>query len=316
VALTQPADLGDRVEASLTVPTGVARAGRRAHRRDGLAALAFLAPYLVFYILFLVYPFFLGIWISLHDWELVGTVRDYVGLLNYQDMFEDPLFQVAIRNTLLFTAMTVPVMVAVALGLALALNRQTRFHAVLRVIFFTSSVFSVTVATLIWIMVLSPERGLVSHAFRAVGLTPIAFLGSPDWAMPALTVTTVWWSVGFPMILLLAGLQQIPPELYDAARIDNASPWRRLTRITLPSLRRTLVLVIVLQIIGQLQIFGQTLIMTGGGPADRTRSMVQTIYETGFTEWQLGYASAMSLFLFGVMFVASMLQLYISRQED
>jgi multiple sugar transport system permease protein len=286
------------------------------NRGDGLAALAFLAPYLVFFVLFLAYPFFWGIWISLHDWELVGSVRRFIGLLNYLEMFEDPLFLVSIRNTLLFTLMTVPVMVAVALGLALALNRETKFHAVLRVIFFTSSVFSVTVATLIWIMVLSPDRGLVAHLFRALRLQSIAFLGSPDWAMPALTVTTVWWSVGFPMILFLAGLQQIPAELYDAARIDNASPWRRLTRITLPSLRRTIVLVIVLQIIAQLQIFGQALIMTGGGPADRTRSMVQTIYETGFTEWQLGYASAMSLFLFGVMFLASMLQLYIARRED
>ncbi len=287
-----------------------------AKRRDSLTAFAFLAPYLVFFVLFLAYPFVWGLWISLHDWELVGSVRKYIGVANYWDMFEDPLFQVSIRNTLLFTVMTVPVMVVVALGLALALNREARFHAALRVIFFTSSVFSVTVATLIWIMVLSPERGLVAHLFRALGLQPIPFLGSPTWAMPALTVTTVWWSVGFPMILFLAGLQQIPRELYDAARIDNASAWRRLTRITLPSLKRTLVLVIVLQIIGQFQLFGQALIMTGGGPADRTRSMVQTIYETGFTEWQLGYASAMSFFLFGVMFVASMLQLYISRQED
>ncbi len=287
-----------------------------AKRRDGLAAFAFLAPYLIFFVLFLGYPFFWGIWISFHDWELVGTLRNFIGLANYWDMFEDPIFRVSIRNTLLFTAITVPVMVAVSLGLALALNRETRFHAVLRVIFFTSSVFSVTVATLIWIMVLSPDRGLVAHLFKSLGLQPIAFLGSPDWAMPALTITTLWWSVGFPMILFLAGLQQIPQELYDAARIDNASAWRRLTRITLPSLKRTIVLVVVLQIIGQLQIFGQPLIMTGGGPADRTRSMVQTIYESGFNEWQLGYASAMSLFLFGVMFLASMLQLYISRQED
>jgi multiple sugar transport system permease protein len=295
---------------------GAVRGRARTKTGDGLAALAFLAPYLAFFVLFLAYPFFYGVWISLHDWELVGKVRNFIGLANYRDMFEDPLFLISIRNTFIFTLMTVPAMVAVSLGLALALNRDTRFHGTLRVIFFTSSVFSVTVATLIWIMVLSPDRGLIAHLFRSLGAQPIPFLGSPNWAMPALTVTTVWWSVGFPMILFLAGLQQIPQDIYDAARIDNASPWRRLTRITLPSLKRTIVLVVVLQIIAQLQMFGQALIMTGGGPADRTRPMVQTIYETGFTEWQLGYASAMSLFLFGVMFLASMLQLYISRQED
>ena len=314
MSATQSAGVMENPGAVAARPT--IRRSARGKRGDGLAALAFLTPYLVFFVLFLAYPFVWGIWISLHDWELVGKVRNYIGLANYWDMFEDPLFLLSIRNTFLFTLMTVPAMVVVSLGLALALNRDTRFHAVLRVIFFTSSVFSVTVATLIWIMVLSPDRGLVAHLFRSVGMQPIAFLGSPDWAMPALTITTVWWSVGFPMILFLAGLQQIPQEIYDAARIDNASAWRRLTRITLPSLRRTIVLVVVLQIIAQLQLFGQTLIMTGGGPADRTRSMVQTIYETGFTEWQLGYASAMSLFLFGVMFLASMLQLYISRQED
>jgi multiple sugar transport system permease protein len=293
--------------------TGTARNLRL---RDMLSAFAFLAPFLVFYILFLIYPFGLGVWISFHDWELVGTFREWIGLWNYEDMFADPQFWRAVRNTLTFAAMTVPVMVGLALLLALALNRQTRIHGALRAIFFTSNVLSVTVVTLVWIMVLSPDRGLIAQLFRAIGLEPIAFLASTTWAMPAIVATTVWWGIGFPMILFLAGLQQIPGELYEAAKLDNASPWRRFTRITLPALRRTLVLVAILQVIGQLQIFGQVLIMTGGGPSQSTRSLVQNIYETGFADWQLGYASAMSLFLFVVMFVASMAQLYIARQED
>lgn len=289
---------------------------RSVQLRDALSALAFLAPFLVFYIVFLIYPFGLGVWISFHDWELVGSFREWVGLWNYEDMFADPQFWRAVRNTLTFAAMTVPVMVGLALLLALGLNRQSRIHGALRAIFFTSNVLSVTVVTLVWIMVLSFDRGLISPLLRAVGLEPIAFLASTTWAMPAIVATTVWWGIGFPMILFLAGLQQIPGELYEAAKLDNASPWRRFTRITLPALRRTLVLVAILQVIGQLQIFGQVLIMTGGGPSQSTRSLVQTIYETGFADWRLGYASAMSLFLFVIMFVASMAQLYIARKED
>mgnify|MGYP001245875268 CR=1 FL=1 len=207
-------------------------------------------------------------------------------------------------------------MTAIALLLALAVNGRTRIHGTLRGIFFASSVFSVTVVTLIWQMVLNGDRGLVAHLLRSLGLAPINFLGDPFWAMPSMVVATLWWGVGLPMALFLAGLQQIPDELYEAAELDNASRWTVLRKITLPAIRRTTVLVIVLQIVLQFQVFGQALLMTQGGPADRTRTLVQYIYESGFRDWQIGYASAMAMLLFVLMFFVSMLQLYIGRKED
>lgn len=283
---------------------------------DALQAYFFLAPFLIIYLVFLVYPLFKGVWISLHDWELVGDYREYIGFLNYVDLWYDPLFWRVVRNTLLFVALTVPAMTALALALALAVHKPGRARSIMRGVFFGSSVFSVTVVTLVWQMVLNGDRGLVAHLFRTLGLEPINFLGDPFWAMPSLTLATLWWGVGLPMALFLASLNQIPRELYEAAELDSASRWTVLRRITLPAIKRTTILVLVLQIVGQFQIFGQAQLMTGGGPANGTRVIVQYIYETGFRDWQIGYAAAMAVVLFVLMFAFSMLQLWLGRKED
>jgi multiple sugar transport system permease protein len=284
--------------------------------RDTFAGYGFLAPFLAVYAVMLLYPFGLGVWMSLHDWEIVGDYRQYIGWLNYTDLWEDPYFWTAFKNTLKFAAMAAPATTVLGLALALALNKPLRLYGALRAIFFASSIFSVSVVTLVWSMVLNPDRGLVANGLTALGLESIAFLTHPDWAMPALVVTTLWWTAGFPMALFLAGLQQIPPEVYEAARLDNASRWTVLWRITLPALARTLLLVVVLQTVMHLQVFGQPLLMTRGGPSNSTRPLVQFIYETGFRDWRSGYASATSLVLFLLMFSVALLQLRLSRQED
>ena len=283
--------------------------------RDAISGYAFLAPFLGFYAVFLIYPFGLGLWMSLHDWEIVGNYRQYIGGLNYQELWEDPYFWEALKRTLQFAAMTAPAATLLGLTLALALNRPLRIYGALRAIFFASSIFSVTVVTLVWSMVLNPDRGLIANGLRTVGLEPIAFLADKDWAMPALMVTSLWWCAGFPMALFLAGLQQIPPEVYEAARLDNASRWTVLRHITLPALARTTLLVVVLQTIMHLQVFGQPLLMTRGGPANSTRPLVQLIYETSFRDWRSGYASAVSMVLFALMFGVALLQFRLSRQE-
>jgi multiple sugar transport system permease protein len=253
---------------------------------------------------------------SLHDWEIVGDYRRYIGWLNYQELWEDPYFWEAFKRTLQFAAMTAPATTVLGLALALALNRPLRIYSALRAVFFASSIFSVTVVTLVWTMVLNPDHGLLANGLRAVGLEPIAFLADRDWAMPALVVTTLWWSAGFPMALFLAGLQQIAPEVYEAARLDNASRWSVLRHITLPALARTTLLVVVLQTIMHLQVFGQPLLMTRGGPSNSTRPVVQLIYETSFRDWRSGYASAVSMVLFSLMFFVALLQLRLARQEE
>jgi len=284
--------------------------------REALSGYGFLAPFLVFYSVFLLYPFGLGVWMSFHDWEIVGDYREWIGWLNYEELWDDPYFWTAFKNTLKFAAFTVPAATVLGLALALGLNRPGRVYSVLRAIFFASSIFSVTVVTLVWSMVLNPDRGLVANWLLAVGREPIAFLTEQDWAMPALVITSLWWTAGFPMALFLAGLQQIPAEVYEAARLDNASRWTVLRRITLPALTRTTLLVVVVVTIGHLQVFGQPLLMTRGGPSNSTRPLVQFIYEIGFRDWRSGYASAVSMVLFSLMFVVAMLQLRLSRQKD
>lgn len=287
-----------------------------ARRKEAVAAALFLSPFLVAYGVLLVYPFFKGLWMSLHDWELAGNFREFVGLLNYEDLSADPIFWKAVGNTLQFVAMTVPSMTLLALLLALAVNGGGRVRGVLRSIFFLSSVFSVSVVTLIWSMVLNADNGLLVPLFRWFGAEPINFLGNGALAMPSLTVTTLWWGVGLPMALFLAALSQIPPELYEAAELDHAGRLTTLFCITLPSIRNTVLLVLVLQIVGQFQIFGQAHLMTQGGPANRTKMLVQYIYETSFRDWQVGFASAMAFGLFLLMLGFAMAQLWLGRRED
>ena len=298
------------------VARNLAQVGDKPRRRLALEALPYLAPFAILYAVFLIYPLGKGFWISLHDWELVGTHRTFIGLDNYRALLTDTLFWKAIRNTIVFVVLTVPCMTALALALALAVNGPSRLNGVLRGIFFASSVFSVSVVTLIWQMVLNGDRGLVAHFMQNIGLSPIAFLSNPYWAMPSLVVATLWWGVGLPLALFLASLQQIPPELYEAAELDYASRWTVLRRITLPAIRRTTLLVVVLQLVAQFQMFGQSELMTKGGPANGTLTVVQFIYRTGFRDWQIGAAAAMAMVLFCLMFAFSMLQLWLGRAED
>lgn len=287
---------------------------------SGLAGWAFLLPFLLFNIVFLIYPFFRGAWISLHHWDLLGVpsgkAPTWTGFSNYSRLLADPIFWISLGHTLEFCALSVPLITVIALLLALALNRPFKRHAVLRGIFFSSGVFSVTVVTLIWLAILNPSRGLLGLAFQGAHMKPVDLLASRVFAMPALVLTTLWWSVGLPMSIFLAGLQQIPRELYEAAELDHSSRFRTLRKITLPSLRRTTGLVIVLQMVLQLQIFGQVLLMTRGGPANATRVLVQQIYETGFRDWEVGYASAQSVFLFALMLGVSLLQLKLTQGSE
>ncbi len=305
--------------APAAVPAAAAGASpaRPRRRRDTGAALLFLAPFLVVNLLFLIYPLAKGVWISLHDWDLMDdSIRIWLGFGNYVEMWNDPIFWRVTRNTLYFVAITVPSLTAVSLLLALAVHGPGRLRAVARSVFFLSSVFSVTVVTLIWQMVLNPDNGLVAPVFRFLGAEPINFLGSATWAMPSIALATLWWGVGLPMALFLAALGSIPRELYEAAELDHASRWSTFWRITLPAIRHTLMLVLVLQIVGQFQIFGQAQLMTNGGPSGMTRTLVLYIYDTAFRDWLVGYAAAMALALFAMMLLFSALQLWLGRRGE
>ena len=284
-------------------------------RRGNWRNLAFVAPFLALYLALLVYPLIAGITLSFYKADLFGS-QGFVGLRNYVRLASDRSFHGTVGNTFYFVLLTVPALAFIGLGLALVLNRQTRSAAVLRGIFFASTVLSVTIVTLVWRMIFLPDSGLIAASLGAFGIAPIPFLDDETLALPAIAVTTIWWCIGLPMMLFLAALQQVPRELYEAAALDNASRWRTLVSITLPSIARTFALVLIIEIILQFQLFGQPQIMTLGGPNNASRPIVLFIYEAGFRRWDLGYAAAASQVLFAMILIAAAAQYAVSRKRE
>ena len=285
--------------------------------RDTLIAFAFLAPFLVLYAIFTLFPIFQSFWISLHNWEIIGTNIKFIGFKNYERIFNDKLFWQALRNTLQFVFLTWPPLIALGLGLALLLNRPINGIGIFRTLFYMPNVLSVSVTGLIFSRIFaSDDRGLVNAILINFGFERIPWLGSKFWAMPVVAATTVWWTVGFNMLIFLAGLQAIPRELYDAAKVDGANAWQSFRHITVPSLRRPFAFVTILQIIASFQLFGQVDVMTSGGPAGYTRTIVYYIYERAFEFWQLGYGAALAVILFFILFIISIIQLYVFRDRE
>jgi multiple sugar transport system permease protein len=269
--------------------------------------LLFVAPFLLLYAIILIFPLLRGVWLSLNQVDLFGAGH-FVGIANYVRLAHDPVFATSLLNTFKVTLMIVPPLTIIALLLAIALNRASKGAALIRGVFFSSAVLSVTIVTLIWRFMLAPDAGLLGYLAKAVGAEPPPFLSDAQLVLPALAITTIWWSVGFPMLLVLAGLQQIPEDMYEAAALDRASKSTTFWRITVPSLRRTLVLVVMLQTAAQLQLFGQSQLLTAGGPSGASRTAVLFLFETAFGQWQLGYTSAAAEVLFLIILAVTITQ--------
>jgi multiple sugar transport system permease protein len=269
--------------------------------------LLFVAPFLLLYSLILIFPLVRGMWLSLNQVDLFG-VGHFVGFGNYARLLQDPIFGRSLVNTIVVTLMIVPPLTVIALALAIALNRASKGAAIFRGIFFSSAVLSVTIVTLIWRFMLAPDAGFLGFIWKGLGAQPLAFLSDRQLVLPALAITTIWWSVGFPMLLFLAGLQQIPEEMYEAAALDQAGRSTTFWRITVPALRRTIVLVVMLQTAAQLQLFGQSQLLTAGGPSGGSRTAVLFLFETAFGRWELGYASAAAEVLFVIILAVTLTQ--------
>jgi len=275
----------------------------------------FVLPFVALYALLLLWPLAKGVWISFHDHDLLSNDSFWIGLANYRELWEDEVFRQVVWNTLRFVAISTPIFVVLSLMLALALNRPGKLATFLRATFFCASVFSVTLITLVWKLALMPERGLVAQAFQAMGWPELPLLTSDDLALLTVALVTVWWIIGLPMIMFLSALQQIPADIYEAAALDNTPRWRVLTHITLPSLKRAILLVALIEVIRQCQVFPQILLMTNGGPNNTTRSVVQFIYEQAFMQLSLGYATAASQVLLALMLVGVSAQLWLERDK-
>jgi multiple sugar transport system permease protein len=293
------------------------RRGRGRQLHEGRTALWFLAPFLVLYLLFIIGPAIYGLVMSFTHASLVKSgLNGWAGLANYKEALQSSDFWSSLWHTIWFTILTTPPLIAIALGLALLADRARHGRWFYRLAFFAPYVLPSAVVALIWMWLYTPGLGLLDTTLTKIGITPPNWLGGESFAMWSLAITTVWWTLGFNFVLYLAGLQDIPRELYEAASIDGAGPWQQIRTITIPMLGRTTTLVAVLQVIASLKVFDQMYLMTSGGPNFATRSILEYIYDEGFTNFRVGYASALSTLFFIVVLIVSAGWFAIVRRQE
>ncbi|GAB2902699.1 carbohydrate ABC transporter permease [Streptomyces mayteni] len=279
--------------------------------------LVFTLPFLVVYALFLVWPLLSGIRMSLTNADIAGTQSDYIGFDNYAEALTDPDVWSSLWNTLWFTVLSTVPLVVVGLVLALLAHHLRVVAWLWRLSWFAPFLLPSGVVCLLWLWVIYPtDFGFADQLLAEFGLHPgIGWLTDTRYAMLSVVLTTIWWTVGFNFLLYLAALQSIPQHLYEAAELDGAGAWHRLRHITLPQLRSTTGVVLVLQLLASLKIFDQVYIMTGGGPDESTRPILQYVYQSGFTGYRIGYASAISYIFFALIVIVSLVQLRITRRR-
>ena len=288
--------------------------------KPSTAGWLFAAPALAVIAVFFALPVLAALALSLTDFDIYaladgGNLR-FVGLGNYLGLMQNPLFWQALGNTFYFVLVGVPLSIALSLGAALLLHsRLGAFKPFFRTAYFAPVVTTVVAVAVVWRYLFHTRYGLVNWALAGIGIEPVDWLGDPDWAMPTIILFAVWKNFGYNMIIFLAGLQAIPEDLYEAARIDGASRWRQFLHVTLPMLGPVMLMVAILTLSGYFQLFAEPYVMTQGGPLQSTVSVLYLMYEEGFKWWNLGNASAVAFTLFVIMATITYGLLWIARRK-
>jgi multiple sugar transport system permease protein len=281
--------------------TSEVRPTHRFLRKKWLIGYLFISPWIVSFILFDLLPIVSGFYHSLTKWNALGTSQ-FIGLANYKEaLTRDPLFWTAVGNTFYFIAASVPLGILAAFGLALLLNANIRGTGAYRTIYYIPSVVPTVAAVIVWIFIFETRRGILNYGLELLGLPAIRWLSDPRAAMPALIIMSLW-TIGAAMIIFLAGLQGIPQELYEAAEVDGANPFRRLLTITIPLMTPTIFFNLIMGLVAAFQAFNNAFIMTGGGPRNATLLYMLHLYNNAFGYFRMGYASALAVMLFVVVF--------------
>jgi multiple sugar transport system permease protein len=283
-------------------------------------AWLFLAPASIVLGVFFLLPVLGALVLSLTDYDLYALADlhnlRFIGLHNYWALLHRPLFWSALGHTVYFVAVGVPLSMAASLAAALLLSSPfARARGLFRTALFAPVVTTVVAVAVIWRYLFNTKYGVVNFVLDAIGLHPVDWLGDPHWAMPTIIAFAVWKNFGYNMIILMAGLQAVPRDLYEAATLDGASSWRQFRHITLPMLRPTLLMVAILTVSGYFQLFAEPYVMTEGGPLQSTVSVLYLMYDEGFKWWNLGTASAVAFLLFGLMFAVTALMLRLDRPQ-
>jgi len=272
--------------------------------KDGIL---FCLPFMIVFALFLLFPMLFGFFIGFFDWDILST-RTWTGFGNYVKLFKDATFYSSLGHTLVFVLVSTPLLLVTGFLMALLVTSRSPLKDAAENIFFLPYILSITVIGTLWAWLLQKNYGIVNQFIKLFGGEPVGWLTDTKYAMTSIIATTVWWTAGFNMILFSAGIKQISSEIYDAVKIDGANYVQTVFHITLPLVRPTTALCLILQIIASFNIFGQVYVMTGGGPHGSTRVLVQYIYETGFKYFKMGYSSAMAYVLFFIILIISLFQ--------
>jgi len=283
------------------------------------ALIVFLGPALTAIGVFFFLPVLAAFVMSFTDFDIysLGDLHyaRFVGLRNYTQLFEDPLFWKALGNTLYFLLAGGPLSIAVSLGAAVLLqSKLVRFEPFFRFVYFAPVVTTLVAVAIVWRFIYHPRFGVLNYILSFFGVSMIDWLGDPQWAMPAIILLAVWKNFGYNMIIFIAGLQNIPASLYEAASIDGAGPWQRFRRITLPMLAPTTVFITIITMIGYFQLFAEPYVMTQGGPLNSTLSIVLLMYQQGFRWWNMGYSAAIAFVLFACILAATLVQTRLQRE--
>lgn len=274
---------------------------------DAIAGYVLLLPFLLVLVVVVLYPLVQGFYMSFHNWGIFGQPT-FIGLQNYRQLWTDDTFRSSLWHTVYFVLLTTPPLVILGLLMAAGLNYPFRGRTAVRGMIFFPYLLTVSIISIIWRWMLQRNYGLVNYYLGKLGFEAVGWLAEARTAMPSIALATIWWTIGFNVVVFLAALQDIPEELYEAARIDGAGAVKSFFRITVPLIRPTMAFVIIMQVIASFQVFGQVFVMTGGGPYGSTRTVVQYLYEQGFRYFRMGYASAIAYVLFFIMFILTIIQ--------
>ncbi len=289
---------------------------RRWLRPRGLVAYLFLLPFLVPFVLLWIVPIVEGLYLGFTDTSLLKPEARFVGFDNYRRLLDDSVFHTSLQNTIVFVIQNVPVLMVAGLVLALLLNEPLHGRAAVRAAFVAPYLITGSAVAITWQFMLNPTTGVLNRWLTSVDLPTQRWLNEPGQAMWVVTLITLWWRVGFPLLVILAALQDIPPELYEAAKIDGASAFQRFRSITLPLITPVLLFVLIIRLIDSFKVFAQVYLVTEGGPFGSTRVVLQYLYEKGFQDYQTGYAAAIGWMLFLIVLVVTLVQLVVLRRID
>ncbi|MGO2748698.1 ABC transporter permease [Pseudoclavibacter sp. AY1F1] len=288
----------------------------RLRRKTTLVGWSFILPNFIGFATLTLVPVIVMFYMSLTNWNIFGT-STFIGFDNFTRLFSDGSFQVAFGNTIYYSVLHIPLTIVVSLSLALLLNNKLRGVAFFRTAAFFPYITSIVAIALVWNLLFSPDFGPINEGLRLIGIdNPPGWLTSTEWAMPAVVIISTWRDMGYYMVLFLAALQTVPPELHEAARVDGANAWQRFWNVTLPCLRPTMFFVTVMLTINSFKIFDLILVLTEGGPGQSTTVISQFIYRKGFEENEFGYASAASVVLFFLCIVVTIIQFLWNKRKD